>query len=342
MEILKVYEISDEITERTELNEQQISNINDIFDVILSEGNIKKRSIKFEVSDESQNDKTHPIVKYNKVVGKRRINEKNLETTINYFSEELLDAEMITVEVKSENEDGSIEKHSQIRRNATIKQGLLFIKHTDEILILMKLEEAKMIDTETFEKIDGVSLENEYYKCCIFRPNEIKNIDILDKNDKISKYWTKRFLKLERSKDDYTNTKCAIQSILEDKIFNFDLEDEKEKEALKNQAIQYITTNSVFSKVGLFNSLELEAYAELSSENYLKKDIEEELDDDFSVSKKAVNEIFKKTIAISNTMKLQVDNFIGEKTEENITLNDNALMIKVDSEYLVEIENIFS
>ena len=202
MKVYRVYEISDVVKDRNKLTEEQIANIESVIKMVMENIISNKVLYQIPIGCDKEN---HPIARYNeKVYNKSKPNETVVLKEMKNLADKLLSAEQI-------DKDGSR------RRSKSIKQGILFIKHTEEQLILLKVEEAKVLDKITFKAIEGLSIDNQYYKIAVIQKSSNKNIMIVDKNKVIAKYWTTSFLNLERQRDSYTNT-TDILEFLEDNL----------------------------------------------------------------------------------------------------------------------------
>ena len=149
----------------------------------------------YQVPQNKITDSSHPVVRYNEnVFNKRIIVEKSIARELDNLAEKLLFEEQIQI------------KDGTRRRNKKIKEGLLFAKHTEDSLVLLKFEETKIIDKTTFRPIDGLSIDKQYYKLVIIHKNKYEDIMIVDRNKVIAKYWALGFLELERQRDAFVNT----------------------------------------------------------------------------------------------------------------------------------------
>ena len=123
-----------------------------------------------------------------------------------YFDYKKIAEDLLRAECKTDN-----------TRNATIREGLLFIKANSNSILIMKLENLTVIDKVTFEIKNELGKEKDYFKVCIFN-GEYSDIKIFDKNKTAAKYWYKKFLKLTRKRTSEDNTIDIIDLLSQDKL----------------------------------------------------------------------------------------------------------------------------
>ncbi|HGF7585190.1 TPA: hypothetical protein QFP92_002565, partial [Enterococcus faecium] len=128
MTVYKAYDITEDVSARPDLTQEQIENIEIVVKLVL-EG-LPTNKIYYQVPEQRISDGVHPVIRYNKkVFDKRKPSLKCINEELDCLAGKLLFEEQV------EEKDGSR------RRNKKIKEGLLFAKHTPEELILLKFEE---------------------------------------------------------------------------------------------------------------------------------------------------------------------------------------------------------
>ena len=170
-----VYEITDEITE-IELDNNKITNIDEIFRTII-DNHSSHVSVIAEVTEERES-----ILK--------EFEQSPEDFDINLFPEKLLESERSS---------------STNSRKKSIRSGFLFIKESDDSLLLLKLEKTSVADTETFKLVAQLGTEKTYYKACIAR-KDLSTIEVIDKNRKVASYWMSDFLGLQEVRNSRVNS----------------------------------------------------------------------------------------------------------------------------------------
>ena len=146
-----VYEITDEFTEIV-LDNNKIRNINEIFETI-----VKNSSSHISVVAE--------VIEEREGILKKFIQSPE-DFDINLFPKKLLESERSS---------------STNSRKKSIRSGFLFIKESDDSLLLLKLEKTSVADTEMFKLVAQLGTEKTYYKACIAR-KDLLTIEVVDKN----------------------------------------------------------------------------------------------------------------------------------------------------------------
>lgn len=170
-----VYEITDEFTEIV-LDNNKIRNINEIFETI-----VKNSSSHISVVAE--------VIEEREGILKKFIQSPE-DFDINLFPKKLLESERSS---------------STNSRKKSIRSGFLFIKESDDSLLLLKLEKTSVADTETFKLVAQLGTEKTYYKACIAR-KDLSTIEVVDKNRKVASYWMSDFLGLQEVRNSRINS----------------------------------------------------------------------------------------------------------------------------------------
>lgn len=329
MPFYRAYDIKETVEARETLVQEQVDNIESIISIV--EKGINLNRIRYQVPD-PDNSKNHPLVRYNnKVLRKNLIGDKKRISELDILANKLLYAEQV------------VDNNGNTRRNKKIKEGLLFARCTDKSLTLLKLEEITIVDKVTFKPIDGLSLDKQYYKVVFFEKDNWNNISVVDRNKKVAKYWATTFLELERSRDEYTNTKELLEYLENDKLINFDdigFED-KEYNEIKCKIRNYILENNIFDKEEIFSSINIDHKKyDVNSDDFFESSVFDSLDTEFSLDKEAIREKYRRRIRVSSDVSVDVGNIYWEKKRNNIRLERNKLVLTIDEKYKKDIENL--
>ncbi|MBC6299442.1 hypothetical protein [Listeria booriae] len=302
---IRVFEINDNIKEET-LEKLDKDNIKKIFDKIFQSKNMEHLKISCYANDDSI------IREYN----------TNRET----FKLKLLAEKLQAAENKK---DGT--------RNKQITEGYLFVKHEKHRLFLLKLENIEVVDKEkNYEMRNSFSIEADYYKGCIFK-NNIKDITIIDKNKSIAKYWREDFLSLSLNRDEYTNSTELIELLSGDDLFSNDIKQQSNFNDIKNRTENFIFENDTFDKTNLGNLLRTKKLITQTDLKDIYSEKSKVLDTEFTLSKKAVKEKYKKTIRISEDTKICTDNYAKLFRRQGIKYEDGNIILPVDDELISEL-----
>ncbi|EED2404611.1 hypothetical protein G7175_002260 [Listeria monocytogenes] len=331
MAIYRAFDIAENASARPKLNEEQIDNIEQVIRVILD--NLLTNKIYYQIPEERSEDGSHPIVKYNEnaFVG-TEINEYKVDNELIYLAKKLLFEEQV------------VEKDGKRRRNKKIKEGLLFAKHTLNQLILLKFEDTQIIDKKTFRPIEGLSVDKQYYKIVVIDKDNYNNITVVDRNKVIAKYWASGFLELERKRDSHINTLELIEGLEKDTLINHEIGFSANEYAnLKQQVRDFIIENSSFDKEQLFSTLKFDSNKHMvDADSFFASSLFDVIDADFEINKEVVIKSYKKTIRVSKSSKITVDNLFRELKRDNIELKGNNLILKIDAEYKGSVQEIIA
>lgn len=325
--IYKAYDIGEKISPREVLSEKQIGNIELVVSAVLK--NIETNKILYQVPNEHRHTGEHPVIHYNQIVFKNeKITDEEVITELDYLANKLLVEEQVT------------DKNGSIRRNKNIKEGLLFVRHKSTQLLLLKFEDTQIIDKETFEPIEGFSMDRQYYKIALLNKNSYTDIIIVDRNKSIAKYWALGFLKLERQRDNFVNTTDLIDSLEKNNLISSKIGlSEEDHNSLKRQIRNYMFENTTFDKENLFSALKYDSSKySINSEELFNPEIFKLIDSEFSFSKDAIIKQYKKSISISETVKVTIENFNDEVNSETIDVKGGNLILKIDTDSLGKVK----
>ena len=309
---VKVYDITTIITER-ELTDEQIANINILFDELAGE-NSNQNHIKVSCIL-SQDYQREDVILYEYLQGQSTYDFKRC-------AQKLLEAESTKAR----------------ERNKNIPEGFLFIKQDDNRLVLMKMEKTNVVDTNTFAKRGELGMDKDYYKLCVF-PNDFNNITVIDKNQKAAKYWYNKFLNLELLRTEDDNTRDLVDLVENDEFFKDEIKELPNFSEIKSATKEFIFDNNVFDKTRLKDFLVQNSLIDAVDERQIYSDRSTNLDSDFSISKSVLKEKYKKTLKISEETIIRTDNFEKLKRRQRVFINaDNELVLKVDSEFLEQLK----
>lgn len=324
-----MYQVGETVNERLDLSEEKIVNIDLMFHRVLGkdeQGNDKFK-VMHQVSEENRFNKTHPLVSFNQEIFIDDTKQKNIGIKIKEFANLLLAQELI-------------EENGKLRRRKNIKEGLLFVKYIDsQKLVLLKLEETVIINPIDFSPIDGLSMDNQYYKACIFVKNDFENVTIVDRNTSVAKYWARDFLNLERKRDNYTNTQGLIKDLESGALFSKSVrDDEKLLKSVTQQVRGNIFNSAKFDKETYFQLVkDLADNTDYTSSDIFSDATFDKIDIEFELDQKAIAEKYNHTLRVSKRLKIVSDNFIRDKQSKMIKLTGNKLTINVSEEYLDDV-----
>ena len=310
---IKAYDIGNEYKE-IELSDNQIKNINQIFFEIVEKQREKRNKLSVVCCLESKNRNVHNVI-YDYYL--------NHSTNFDYsvFASKLNNAE--------KTKDG----HS---RKQSIQEGFLFIKSERNNLYLMKLEKIKDVDSTTFEIKGALGTDKNYYKLCIFE-GDFNKILIVDKNTRLASYWFEMFLGLTRVRDEHQNTSILIDLIKEKNLFNNQMFDQNKITEIYNCVEDFLFSNDNFDKSRIVEELHIKNLLDENINESIYSIKSNEIDAQFSISKKSIKEKYKKTIKISTDTTIQTDNYIKLRKRQGIKLQGNELVLKIDDNFLDEV-----
>lgn len=322
MTMFKAYDVADNVSARDKLSDEQIDNIEVVINMVLN--NLPVTKIFYQVPQNRVKDLSHPVVRYNNNVFNKKIRvKKNLARELDYLAEKLLFEEQIE------------EKNGNRRRNKKIKEGLLFAKHTEDRLVLLKFEETKIIDKTTFRPIDGLSIDKQYYKIVVIHKNKYKDIMIVDRNKVVAKYWASGFLELERQRDSFVNTTDLLDFLEEDKLISKKIGfTEEEYKDVKQQVRDILFDSNSFDKDDIFSSIVIDTNShQINSNDLFDATAFDVIDSEFKLDKEAFSKKYGKTIRISDSLKIVVANLYEELKDETIELKGSKLTLTISKEY---------
>lgn len=329
MVVYKAYDIADIVSARDKLSDEQIQNIEVVIKMVID--NLPTTKVLYQVPQNKITDSSHPVVRYNENVFNKRISvEKSIARELDNLAAKLLFEEQIQI------------KDGTRRRNKKIKEGLLFAKHTEDSLVLLKFEETKIIDKTTFRPIDGLSIDKQYYKLVIIHKNKYEDIMIVDRNKVIAKYWALGFLELERQRDAFVNTTDLLDFLEDDKLINKNIGfTEEEYKDVKQQVRDILFDSTSFDKDDIFSSVRIDANIHhLSSDDLFDNSVFDVIDSEFKLDKDAISKKYGKTIRISDSLKIVVANLNEELKDKTIELKGSKLTLTIDSKYKEKVKSL--
>lgn len=311
---IKVFDISDKITENG-LDGSQKQNILKIFEELTKERDLITHCY-LDVNSESY--KSSPIYYFKECEDKENFDFKRI-------AEDLLSAECKL--------DGT--------RNSTIREGLLFIKSNDASITIMKLEKLEVIDKDSYEIKSELGKEKDYFKVGIFSGN-YEDVKIIDKNKTAAKYWYKKFLGLERKRNSDDNTQDIVNFINQDKLFTDDVVTKENYNEIKRYTEYYLFDNKKFDKSDLFDNLNSSGLLELSKEDELYSEESKQIDSDFDISEKVLNNNYQKKIQTSKEVTITTKNYLESIRDNEIIFDEKnkEIVIVIDDEYLSTVKEI--
>lgn len=331
MTIYKVYEIGEEVNERIDLTREMKDNIETL---ITSRGaqRLQGNSVTYKV--ETQNPE-HLLLEFNNRFFNSDYSASELNDALNNFANKLLRAEQTS------------DNSGVLRRKRNITAGILFIKLSEQVLTLMKLESLEIIDRETFEPREEYSTERDYFKLAIITNNDLENIRIVDRNKKIAKYWAEDFLELNRVRDSYRNTQELLVHIKNEKFLNEEVfENELHYYKAKKKIEEVIFAGEYFfNKDDLFQTITqdpdiLFINDEIQSHDIYTDDVNA-LDNEFNINRELIYEEQRKKIKVNEEITIEVKNLRNQKNANAIRLEDNFIRIRVDDNLIEQVEQVF-
>ncbi|MCG1808416.1 hypothetical protein K4R79_09360 [Staphylococcus epidermidis] len=244
-------------------------------------------------------------------------NSESLNNISNRFAEKLLEEELVE------------DKEKNIRRNKTIKNGILIFKVTENTLTLMKLEEINTIDKNDFSKKPTYGAEKNYFKIAVMdfqnRNTKRLDIDIYDTGTKIAKYWSEGFLSIYPLRDSELNTNDIIDSLKENTLFN-KLPNITESD-LNQSTTDFLSDNREFSFIKLRDHINQHFETDFEKDELFKDDHLNRIDAEFNLEPKVVDKYLKKKIKINDVISLDINN-ISKATKAGL------MKVSIDGRYL--------
>lgn len=319
MNIYRAYDIGNTVIPRNTLTNAQTQNIQAIFNKFV---NVNKRLVKYSVPTANQNDIHHLLVRLNTKIFS--VDEDKLDnTTID--SELLIIADRLLESETTKSSDGT-------KRSQSIKEGLLFLHLTNAEVTIVKLETSELIDVKSFAIQRGFGTSKEYLKTAVFKKDNFHDIDVMDKSTNIAKYWAEKFLGLQRIRTNQDNTKTVIDKIDDNTIFNPSLTKLDEFPDIKDQVLNFIASKKDFSMDSLFASISNAQKLNLDMSSVFIEDNANSYDDSFSLDQKIINNRFKKTFVISDSITVQSQNLRKDLKDGYFSVKGGFFRIKIDDD----------
>ncbi|WP_273707302.1 hypothetical protein [Leuconostoc mesenteroides] len=319
MNIYRAYDIGNTVIPRNTLTNAQTQNIQAIFNKFV---NVNKRLVKYSVPTANQNDIHHLLVRLNTKIFS--VDEDKLDnTTID--SELLIIADRLLESETTKSSDGT-------KRSQSIKEGLLFLHLTNAEVTIVKLETSELIDVKSFAIQRGFGTSKEYLKTAVFKKDNFHDIDVMDKSTNIAKYWAEKFLGLQRIRTNQDNTKTVIDKIDDNTIFNPSLTKLDEFPDIKDQVLNFIASKKDFSMDSLFASISNAQKLNLDMSSVFIEDNANSYDDSFLLDQKIINNRFKKTFVISDSITVQSQNLRKDLKDGYFSVKGGFFRIKIDDD----------
>lgn len=309
MEFFKIFTIDESVTEWNSITQIQKNNLNDLFDDFMEDSLNRKYYI------DTDEEPKHILSEINTMDK----NSENLNNISNRFAEKLLEEELVE------------DKEKNIRRNKTIKNGILIFKVTENTLTLMKLEEINTIDKNDFSKKPTYGAEKNYFKIAVmdFQNKNTKrlDIDIYDTGAKIAKYWSEGFLSIHPLRDNELNTNDVINSLKENTLFN-KLPNITEND-LSQSTIDFLSDNREFSFVKLRDHINQRFETDFEKDELFKDDNLHRIDAEFNLEPKVVDKYLKKKIKINDVISLDINNISKATKGGLMKTSDDGRYLKI-------------
>lgn len=310
--IVKVFDIGSEVTANL-IDDNQKRNILNIFDELMRETHLVTNCF---LDTDSDNHEDSPIHYFYEDEDKDNFDYKKI-------ADDLLLAEC--------NADGS--------RNNTIREGLLFIKVEDENITIMKLEKLTVIDMATYEFKSELGREKDYFKVCTFL-GDYADIKIIDKNRTAAKYWYQKFLCLNRVRTSIDNTDDIIKLITNKNLYKKEIVDKDNYDEIERFTEFYLFDNKKFDKSDLFDELNSGGLIELEREEDLFSMSSMEIDADFDISEKAINNRYSRKIKVSDEITIITRNYLESMRDYQLIFQESnkRIIIPINDEYLDDVK----
>lgn len=309
MEFFNIFTIDESVTEWSSITQTQKDNLNDLFNDFMEDS--LNRRYYINIDDEPE----HILTEINTMDRK----SENLNNISKKFAEKLLEEELVE------------DKEKNIRRNKTIKNGILIFKVTENTLTLMKLEEINTIDKNDFSKKPTYGAEKNYFKIAVmdFQNDNISllDIDIYDTGTKIAKYWSEGFLSIHPLRDDELNTTDIINSLEKNTLFN-KLPNITESE-LNQSTNDFISDNSEFSFVKLRDHINQHFKTDFEKNELFKDENLNHIDAEFNLERKIVDKHLKKKIQINDVISLDINNTSKATKAGLMKISDDGRYLKI-------------
>ncbi|MEG0237449.1 MAG: hypothetical protein RR523_14245 [Cetobacterium sp.] len=317
-----VFNINEEV-EKIPLTSELVNNLEKTISDILKKASTK--SIKYYV--ENKKDKKHPINSLSNNIWKngRRFIEKNFEIEAKKLAERLLEVEL--------KKDGSTRKKN-------ITKGMLFFKGNKNQVTIIKLESTEIMDNKTFELKEALNLDKHYYKITTIKRGQLDNINIIDRNKTVSKFWADEFLQLEKVRDSSSNTTVIFEQIKQDSFFTDLIKEDKNYRTIKQETMEFLEKNKTFTEEDLFKCLTIDD-KEITSADIINDFVYDEMDDDFDIDKTVVFSNLKGKLKASSDIDIFSNNLVGDIRDKNIILKGNKLEIRIQKKYLDNMKDFF-
>lgn len=325
MESIHIYNITDVVSKRTNISEEQKRNISNIFNKLLGgdELGIPGEVRRFVV--DSLENSNHKLLRIKNDFFNKDITDE-LGQLLDSFAEDLLQAELVEV-------------GGEIRRHKRITQGMLFIKMLASKIIFLKLEEIPSIDKNTFEITDSFGIDRKYYKAAIYCGEEV---NVIDKNKTVANYWVDKFLNIKPLRDDTSNTQDLVSVIKDKRLFKREVMESDLGMDIYKCAQDYIFAETRFDSDDMYNMImnNIECDELLKDDIFVLSELSK-IDSDFVIDKKIVGDSYKKRLKVNDNITLDSKNIYTAVKAQHLVKEDTYLKVRIESEYESAIAEIF-
>lgn len=325
MELIYIYNITDSVSKRTNISEEQEKNISKIFIKLLGndELGIPGEVRRFIVN--SEEDPNHKLLKIKNDFFNNGVTEELIQF-LDSFADDLLEAELV-------------EADGIKRRNKRITQGMLFIKMIPTKIIFLKLEEIPSIDKDTFEITDSFGIDRKYYKAAIYCGEEV---NVIDKNKTVANYWVDKFLDIKQLRNDAINTFDLVSVVKDKSIFKKDIMESELGDDIYKYAQEYIFTETRFDSDDMYslimNNIDSD---ELSKDDIFISSQLSKIDSDFIIDKKIVSNLYKRRLKVNDNIILDSKDIYTAVKAQHIIKEGAYLKVRIGSDCEREISEIF-
>lgn len=314
----------------------------------------------YEISEEAKRIDTSEEMKRNAVAVINRLAEKSQRLIINH---KLIDAtshflcgfdKMLNFQTIAD-ELCNAQKSKSGKKRLNIPDSLLFIYKNNAQLTIAKVEEEEVVDRETMKLKKEFSSGENYFKYFFYdasvadSTNDYHEVKIADRNAKLAKYWSETFLKVERVRDDNVNTTDLIDEFKKGTVFSENLTDDEKKE-ISSKFEAYIMSNQTFdlndfTRDIISGSKTLQTKHD-NDEPIFKSADKLLFDTTFLLNREVIDQKYKKTIQVSQYVKINVSNNIlaqkqgyvqwmnhGGQIQVVLTIDDNQVATTLQENY---------
>lgn len=326
-----VYSIGDMVEPDKSITQEKEDNLNKIIINVLGSQEMGFLGTRRRYKIAEQNIETHKITYYRREFFCSNRDEEKQREFITGLANDLLNSELVT------------EKNGTSRRHKRITPGILIVKHTNQQLSLLKLEETRSIDKKTYATLSTFATDKKYYKAAIIT---MDSINIIDNSRRVANYWSEGFLNLVPLRDDTINSKDLAKLLSDGKLLSNNIVDDGKKQTTKQLLRQLAFEQTHFDPEKWLDELNNELPEEMESfasiQDLFSMEALEQLDNQFRVDKKIIGKTLKTTLTVADDITIQAINIDTLIKRDVMSYNDGVIYITVPLENREAVERIFN